>query len=90
MYLKFRSILPCSPQHCFTGDDPTSSSAMASLVGVGFLPSADSGDVLQSIPDEDLVEKLEEDDRVSGEMHDSAPFPLFLRDNDYYYSNLII
>ncbi|CAN0355754.1 unnamed protein product [Ascophyllum nodosum] len=48
-----------------SGDDPTSSSAMASLVGVGFLPSADSGDVLQSIPDEDLVEKLEEDDRVS-------------------------
>ena len=57
---------------------------MIPMVGIGFLPSADSGDVLPSAFDEELIENLEDDDQVTGEIHYSAPFILFLsRDSGY-------
>ena len=61
-----------------TDDDPTSRSTMTPMVGVGFLLSADSGDVLPSASDDELVEHLEDDNRITGGIHYSVPFILFL------------
>ena len=76
-----------------TDDDTTSTSTITPIVGIGFFPPADSGDVTASASDE-LIENLEDDDRVTGEMDEFAvthasPYItallfLFLRGNTYF------
>ena len=77
-----------------TDDDTTSTSTITPIVGIGFFPPADSGDVTASASDEELIENLEDDDRVTGEMDEFAvthasPYItallfLFLRGNTYF------
>ena len=54
-------------------DDSISTSTMTSMVGIGFNASSSVGfsDTLPSVdPDDEIVENLEDDERVTGEMHE--------------------
>ena len=55
------------------GDDSSTSSTVNSTVGIGFLPSSSvsSSSTLSSVdPDDEVVENLEDDERVTGEIHE--------------------
>ena len=56
-------------------DDSTLNSTTNSTVGVGFLPSSSVGSssTLPSVdPDDEVIENLEDDERVTGEVHEFA------------------